>query len=86
MDGGESVPVGSSGVEQGPDSVVPEVGDAECDTLDPFHQVVDRFGWSVADMRGVPGGDLMFPTQQRPAELVDLEWAVASLGRAGRLC
>ena len=46
-DGGEEVPVGSAGVEQGADPVVAESAESEADAFDPFDQVVDRFGGSV---------------------------------------
>ena len=71
-EGGEEVPVGFAGVEEGPDPVVAEASGSEADAFDPFDQVVDRFGGSVRHPGVVPGDDLVEPADQGAAEGVDL--------------
>jgi hypothetical protein len=64
----EQVPIGLPGVEQRADPVVPEAGEPEGGALDPLDQIVDCLGGSVADLGGVPGGDLVHPSVQRSSE------------------
>ena len=71
-DGGEQVPVGFAGVEQGADPVVPEAGEPERDALDDLDQVVRCLGWPVRHVGPVPGRDLVTPLGDRAAELADL--------------
>jgi hypothetical protein len=52
-----------------------ESGEAERGTLDSFDQVVRCLGGGVGQMGLVPGGDLMPPADDGPAESVYLGWA-----------
>ena len=74
-DGGEEVPVGFAGVEEGSDSVVGEVAEPEGCSFDAFDEVVERFGGSVGHAGDVPVGDLGGPSGDGSSELVDLWWA-----------
>ena len=72
-DRGELGPVGTAGVEQHADAPVDEVGHPERDAFDPLCQPVHRYlGGTVADLRFMPGGDLLTPGAQRASELTDL--------------
>ena len=71
-DGFEGSPVGFAGVEQGSDSVVVEVGEAESDAFDAFDQVVQRFGGAVADLGVVVVHDLLEPPFECSGEFAEL--------------
>ena len=78
-DGGEQVPVGASGVEQGSDPVVGEVAEPKRGALDPLDEVVDGLGGPVRDTGSLPRGDLVGPADDGAAEL-----AVQFAERPGR--
>ena len=89
-DGGEEIPVGSAGVEQGSDPVVAEAGEPEGDALDHLDQVVGSFGGAVGEVGAVPRCDLVAPFGDRAAEPVfaavgRIAVAGASGRRAGQL-
>ena len=71
-EGVEEGPVGFAGVEQGPDSVVGEVGESEGAAFDAFDQVVGCLGGCVGDSGGVPVGDLVSPVPDGAAQPIDL--------------
>jgi hypothetical protein len=56
-----------------------EVGEAEGDSFDSLEEIVGCFGWSVGVMSFVPGGDLMTPAGEGPAQGVDFDWVVGVL-------
>ena len=84
-EGVEEGPVGFAGVEQGPDSVVGEVGEPEGGAFDAFDQVVGCFGGCVGDSGGVPVGDLVSPVPDGAAQPVDLWWHGGVLEVLGEL-
>ena len=71
---GESVPVGSSGVEQRPDPVVPEPPKLKGGPFHSLDEVVGRFGGSVGDVASVPGSDLSLPADQGASQGVNFRW------------
>jgi hypothetical protein len=69
----EQFPVGSSGVEQHPEPVVPEAAHPERHPLDPLHQIVDRLGRPVRHVGAVPCNDLVPPPLEGAAQPAHLE-------------
>jgi len=63
-------------------SAIPEAREAERGTLHALDEVVHRLGRSVACVAGVPGDDLVLPTQERVTERAHLD-RVVGVGHVG---